>query len=330
MITIMDSSGSTPRNSGARMLVLEDGCFLGTIGGGRIEGEAIERAKVILQTGGVEIKDYNLSSDAKSGMDMICGGRLTVLIERLSTTSGNRTFFNALWKTLQQRQPGRLMLGLAPGPAQQLEISRRLVADDGSILAETGWIDESVADWSKDVLESKQAGFFEIEGGFLYRESITLRPRLYLVGAGHVSQRTASLAGEIGFETVVMDDREEFANSLRFPKPICIKLLDTFKNCLNEESIGADCFIVIVTRGHLHDENVLRQALNTDADYIGMIGSRKKRDAIYRTLMSEGVLPSDLDRVYSPIGLPIGAETPGEIAVSIVSELIQVRSGVVS
>ncbi|HKJ64369.1 MAG TPA: XdhC family protein, partial [Desulfopila sp.] len=93
--------------------------------------------------------------------------------------------------------------------------------------------------------------------------------------------------------------------------------------------LGVDDYVVIVTRGHLHDRTVLAQALRTDAGYIGMIGSRRKRAAIYTTLKNDGFTDTDLARVHNPIGLPIGADTPEEIAVSIAAELIQVRADMV-
>jgi xanthine dehydrogenase accessory factor len=103
-------------------------------------------------------------------------------------------------------------------------------------------------------------------------------------------------------------------------------VLENFDGCLT--ALGPDDYVVIVTRGHLHDRDVLAQALRTDAGYIGMIGSRSKRDAVYRSLLESGYTQADLDRVFCPIGLGIGADTPEEIAVSIVGEMIRVRAGV--
>jgi len=123
----------------------------------------------------------------------------------------------------------------------------------------------------------------------------------------------------------VIDDRTEFANAKRFPLAREIRVIESFADCIGD--LGGDDFLVIVTRGHLHDRDVLAQGLRTRAGYIGMIGSRRKRAAIYASLKNDGFTDADLARVHSPIGLPIAADTPEEIAVSIAAELIRVRAG---
>ncbi len=133
-----------------------------------------------------------------------------------------------------------------------------------------------------------------------------------------------------GFRTVVLDDRAEFANRERFPGADRIVLLDAWDRALEGQDAGPEGFLVIMTRGHAFDRDVLRQALRTTASYIGMISSRRKRDAIFAALREEGFTEEDLKRVYAPIGLPIGAETPEEIAVSIAAELIRHRAGIES
>jgi len=105
-------------------------------------------------------------------------------------------------------------------------------------------------------------------------------------------------------------------------------VLFSFEQAFASLEMDSDSYVVIVTRGHLHDKTVLEQALRTKAGYIGMIGSRRKRDMVYQTLLSEGFTQEDIDRVHCPIGLNIGGETPEEIAVSIVAELIKARSGI--
>ena len=149
--------------------------------------------------------------------------------------------------------------------------------------------------------------------------------RLHLVGAGHVALATAQLAAFVGFEVVVMDDRAEFANTARYPQAREVRVLDTFGDCLAD--LGPDDYVIIVTRGHMHDRDVLAQALRTRAGYVGMIGSRRKRDSIYTSLRGEGFTEADFNRVHCPIGIAIGADTPEEIALCIVAELVQIRAG---
>jgi xanthine dehydrogenase accessory factor len=148
----------------------------------------------------------------------------------------------------------------------------------------------------------------------------------YIFGAGHVSQCLAPLCHLVGFITVVLDDRHQYANSQRFPTAGRTIVVDSFGDAFRTLTIREDSYVVIVTRGHAHDRTVLAQALRTDAGYIGMIGSVHKRDVVYRALAERGFGSRDFARVHSPIGLAIGAESPEEIAVSIVAEMVQVRA----
>ena len=163
-------------------------------------------------------------------------------------------------------------------------------------------------------------------GGSLevFVEPVTPLPRLYIFGAGHVGLAVHKVASLAGFETVIVDDREQFANRERFPEALDIHSgeMDEIMLKLTPDDSS---YLVIVTRGHRHDLQVLRWALDTPSHYIGMIGSGRKVLAIYQQLEAEGVPTEGLKRVYAPIGLDIQAATPEEIGISIVAELIAIR-----
>jgi xanthine dehydrogenase accessory factor len=160
----------------------------------------------------------------------------------------------------------------------------------------------------------------------LFVEPILADPVLYIFGGGHVSAQIIPLASRVGFKVEVIDDRPEFADPAKFPNAARVHQ-HPFEGVLGRIPVDESSYLVIVTRGHIHDKTVLEQCLRTKAKYIGMIGSRRKKAMIYEKLLEEGFTRSDLDRVHAPIGLDIGAETPEEIAVSIVAELIRVRAG---
>ncbi len=164
----------------------------------------------------------------------------------------------------------------------------------------------------------------DYQGREIFVEPLVHPGTVHLAGAGHVALAVAKLAAFVGFDCIVMDDRAEFANEDRYPEAKEVRVLQSFARCL--ENLGQDDYVVIVTRGHLHDRDVLAQALRTKAGYIGMIGSRRKRAAVYESLREEGVTDADLARVHCPIGLAIDADTPEEIALSIVAEMVQVRA----
>ena len=170
----------------------------------------------------------------------------------------------------------------------------------------------------------KDAGGEQVE---FYAEPIMSEPSLYVFGGGHVSLQIVPMAALVGFNVVVIDDRPEFADTKNFPEAMSVHEYP-FEGVFDRLPIDQSSYIVIVTRGHLHDRTVLTQSLKSQARYIGMIGSRRKTAIVFKKLLEEGFTQADLDRVYSPIGIDIQAETPEEIAVSIVAELIKVRAKV--
>jgi xanthine dehydrogenase accessory factor len=155
-----------------------------------------------------------------------------------------------------------------------------------------------------------------------------LQPKeeVLIFGAGHIAACVSKLAKMVGFKVTVIDDRKEFANQDKFPEVDEIIAEDTEK-ALNHLETTPSTYIIIVTRGHLKDEEVLGPVIRTNAAYIGMIGSRKKNATVFQHLEEQGVSTQELKKVHAPIGIDIGAQTPEEIAVSIIAEIIQVRRG---
>ena len=156
-------------------------------------------------------------------------------------------------------------------------------------------------------------------------ESVAPAARLVIFGGGHLSGEIVPLAKRVHFHVTVVDDRPIFANRDRFPEADEV-LMSEFEDAFERIAIDDNTFVVIVTRGHLHDRLCLEKSLATDAAYIGMIGSKAKIKKTYDALVEEGVERERLERVHSPIGLFIHARLPEEIAVSIVAELIEERN----
>jgi xanthine dehydrogenase accessory factor len=160
----------------------------------------------------------------------------------------------------------------------------------------------------------------------VFVDVIAPRPTLLVVGAGHVAMPVAELGDRCGFRVVVLDDRPEMVSEARFPHA-AERISGEIVPRLNELDLTPQWYVVIVTRGHAHDQEALRAVVGSQAAYVGMIGSRRKVRTTYDRLMAEGVPASLLERVHSPIGLDIGAQTPAEIAVSILAEIIWLRKG---
>ena len=172
-------------------------------------------------------------------------------------------------------------------------------------------------------LQRAEAG----QDGFEVMIEVTERPAtLLIVGGGHVGQSIATIGAHVGFSVAVLDDREAFANQERFPmadRVICGDFAEELRRFL----IDANTYIVLVSRGHKQDELSLREVVSSEAAYVGMIGSRRRVGTVLTHLAREGLDRQALERVHTPIGLDIAAETPEEIAVSIIAEIVSVRRG---
>ena len=326
LATILSQEGSTPRTT-AKMAIRRDGKIQGTIGGGQLEARVIAAAPAAFLSRQSQILSFDLSGQDAYSKDMICGGRLEVLLEPIDADPDTLRLLETFKQALETGEKSLLISPLDSEGRALLGSERILIRADGTVYqASSAPLD--VLNRIQEEARGTRYPLLVSAGGHRFLVEPSLPPgTVYVLGAGHVGQQTALLASLVGFRTVVMDDREEYANRQRFPRADEIRVLPSFEGSLSGLEITQDSYLVIVTRGHLHDRLVLGQALKTEAGYIGMIGSRRKRDAIYEALAAEGFRREDMERVYSPIGLSIGAETPEEIAVSIVSELIKVRSG---
>jgi len=158
----------------------------------------------------------------------------------------------------------------------------------------------------------------------VFIDVIQPKEEVLIFGAGHIAVYVSKLMKMIGFKVTVIDDREEFANKERFPESDEI-IIESIDKALQHIKITPSTYIIIVTRGHLQDQEVLASVIESDAAYIGMIGSRKKNATVFQYLEEQGVSAQELKKVHAPIGIDIGAQTPEEIAVSIIAEIIEVR-----
>ena len=165
----------------------------------------------------------------------------------------------------------------------------------------------------------------EIDGARFYAEQFSYDGKVYIFGGGHLAQELVPVLSHLGFRCIVSDDREEFTKPELFPGAEEIRLID-FGKLEETFTIHPEDYIVVVTRGHLCDTDAERFGLKTPAGYIGVVGSRKKTKFVTDKLLAEGFTEEQLARVTAPIGIEIGSETPAEIAISIVAQLIEVRS----
>lgn len=246
----------------------------------------------------------------------------------------------AFTRAVNRSEPAALVTVVrANGPDAPALSSRMLVQADGSVLGELGgaYAAEVLADARQALRQGQSDSFLypkvrsrtraaEESADFEVYVEVVKPPVLLIVGGGHVGGCVAKLGKYVGFQVAVLDDRPDFANAERFPDADQI-ICDDFIPALERFPIDETTYIVVVTRGHKHDEAAVRTVVQSPAAYIGMIGSRRRAGAVMKLIRDSGVPAETLARVRTPIGLDIGAETPEEIAVSIVGELLTVRLG---
>ena len=314
LMLVVEQDGPVPAGQSAMMLVTARGDTSGTIGGGAPEYEALALARQCLADGRARLFRLHLTMEA----GLLCGGRMSVLIVPLGPDAGPAgNFFGRAGECLRDGAPVSLRIQCHDEPDSAGAPGRPEGAGASPVRV------LKTVDWSLCSPPPLSAPRPAASDAFIF--TLTPPPRLLVFGAGHIAAALAPMALAAGFRVTVLDDRpERFAAGL-FPETVATRVLPSFAGCLAGPDADAATFLLIATYGHRHDRVVLEQALATTAAYIGMVGSRRKRAALSGDLLRAGWTPADLDRVDSPAGLPIGAETPAEIAVSILARMIAVR-----
>ena len=327
LITVIRANGSTPRGAGTKMLVNYEGIAIGTIGGGCPEAEAWDEAKFIAKNGGQNILEVNLANSGDiikdGGEAMICGGHLQVFIEHMGTNSPQTPQLLKALDLLLDKNKVIVSLTCVDSELEEKIGERYLFVKEGNEL----WaLSESVKDelysLARETANSGQAQIFEAEGERFFAETFAPSRRMYIAGAGHVSRPLSLLAHMCGFQVTVNDDRPEYATHKYLPEGVQISSLPFSQFFASiRDSLGKDCAVILVTRGHKHDEECLRSLIDVELGYLGMIGSKRRTILVEKRLLDEGVDPTWVEKIHAPIGLDTGGDTPEEIAVSIMAEV---------
>ena len=315
LATILDKQGSLSRSDDVKMIIRSDGSIIGTI------GDSLERYAVSLSKAAMQSKQTVIQSLVDDYR-----GKGDLLIEFIDANDENNLLlYNATVDVMNQKEKAWLITMLSNKTGTSNYIRQQcLIKQDKTIIGKINC--------DQYILEKLIAGPAKIS---IHTEAFdnqkfiveSLRPTgtVYIFGAGHLSSRIAPLCETVGFRTVVLDDSTEYASRGRFTESTKLMVIESF-NKLPTLEINKDSYVVIVTRGHLHDRSVLEQVLRRNSGYIGMIGSSSKREQVFNEMINRGFKREELDVVYSPIGTNIAAETPEELAISIVGELIKVRA----
>ncbi len=339
LATVINVRGSTPRETGAKMIIREDG-QVGTIGGGCGEAEVFRKARLLLSEGeGTRLAEVDLTGDFDQQEIGTCGGIMDVFIDLWAPV--DLPLARKLADSAAHNLPAALLTVIASGARSEAPVGAKMVIDPlgSEVGAQLSGLQETALKQLGARASDAVAGLLEIDraGGLkpvthledngsprLFIDPITGAQRLIIVGAGHIAQPLCELGAMLGFHVTVIDDRASFANRERFPRADLI-IAKPFTAAIEGLQLDRHCFLISVTRGHAFDEEVVRAALKQPGCFVGMIGSRRRSRAMLGRLAEDGIDPALLDQIHAPLGLDIGAETPEEIAISIIAEIVRER-----
>ena len=299
------------------MAVFADGSTTGTVGGGAVEFESIKLAKQALVEQTTFTHGFNLSPNQTADIGMICGGQVAVYFQFLKGGM-DRTIelFSNIRGLFTQRKNTWLVTQISDGGIRGMGLYSR---EEG-----LRFMEDDTDEWDMLPLARPRAILKKGEPSY-YVEPLTTAGSVYIFGGGHVAQELVPVLARVGFAPIVFEDRPEFARRELFSEA-ADTVVGSFSDIGSYLSVTPDDYVVIMTRGHQADFEVLKQALLTRATYVGVIGSRSKIATTNKRLLEAGIPESELSRIHAPIGLPILGETPAEIAISIAAELILHRA----
>jgi xanthine dehydrogenase accessory factor len=315
LATIVWAKGSTPAPVQSKMLLdIEGNRIAGTIGGGCVEDAIMQRTAALQDKLSCVIMDFELNDDeAESGL--ICGGTLKVLLEPIMHSDLE------IYTLVSERYGTGLDSIVFAEIHSDGKISHSIFNERGTLLLGNPAHHSVIP---STIYEKYEPIFKNIDGTNYLVEPIEGKTPLYIFGGGHVGKAIAKLSSIAGFNVTIVDDRIEFAHPDMQPdanETICI----SFRNLSGHIKISKSAFAVIVTRGHHYDELVLEQVLQSEAKYIGMIGSKTKVMVTFQQLVEKGVRKEEFERIFAPIGLDIGSVSVEEIAISVVAEMIKIK-----
>ncbi len=329
--TVTETQGSTPQKAGSSALLNKTGLIAGTVGGGVVEHEIRMKSADVIQSKTSCYCRFNLVNDITNEEAAICGGGMNIILD--ASPQKHKAVFESVLKSCENRIPGVLVTLCESGPECEFCIQRMWITKDNFTFFSKQFNSE-IKLAIKNMLDNPVQGEFkefvfhtspDFEDNFIFLESVVPLPRLIIAGAGHVGKALSHFGKLLDFEIIVWDDREEYANKNNLPdanKILNGELQDSMKGIVADK----ETYIVIVTRGHKNDAEVLKLFIDSGAGYIGMIGSKRKVAQVREKFINEGwATPEKWTKIYTPIGLDIHSKTVQEIALSIAAQMVKVR-----
>jgi xanthine dehydrogenase accessory factor len=307
LATVVDTWGSAPVGVGSQMVIGADGRFQGSVSGGCVEGEVIAEAEEILENGTAKTLPFGVADETAWRVGLPCGGQIRVFIERLEKDHDTTLLDRAL-----AAREGRRGLVVRT----RLTDGNREVFERNSPNLEPAIAERFV---------SGECSLEETPNGEVFLHALLPAARILIIGATHIGQVLAELVKLAGYEVTVIDPRTAFAAERRFPG---IKLITAWPQDVIP-GLGLDPYTAVVALSHVGhiDDEALKLALRADCLYVGALGSQRNHAKRSARLMAAGFTDAEIKRIHCPIGLNIGAQSPAEIAIAIMAELVLALRG---
>jgi xanthine dehydrogenase accessory factor len=312
--TVVKTWGSAPRPVGSKLIITHSGSIAGSVSGGCVEGAVIDEGISVLDTGKPSLLTFQVADEEAWDVGLPCGGTIQVFVEPFSALDG---IYGSLKQHLENRVP-IAVAGTLKGPPEY--INRKLIVLEGGhiegdliIPAQTTLI----VNTALEMLGKETGGILDLKEASLFIEVYPPTPRMIIIGAVHIAEKLVSIARTVGFDTIVVDPRRAFLTRERFPH--ASKMVQEWPSeALPGIVLNNSAYIVVLSHDPKLDDPALQVALRSKAHYVGALGSRRLRAA--------GLTDEQIARLHAPIGLDIRARLPGEIALSIMAEVIKIRN----
>jgi xanthine dehydrogenase accessory factor len=336
LLVVAQSSGSSPGRHGYKMAVAESGELIGSIGGGVMEVNLVEESRRLLSlppavAGGSWEQVHR--PDVANASGMICSGKQTVIFRLL--TRNDASTVDDIVTALERRAPTSLRI--TSGMFELTNAKTPPVTAGGSDSRRRFSTSDSVFQNPKsEIPDPKSEGppgtaggtdFRVTDDSFLYTETLAFKNNLYILGGGHCALALSELMSKMDFHISIIDDRPELNTIEKNRYAHEIKIVDSYERISDYVSSGQRAYVVVMTLGYKTDGQVVRSLIDVEFKYFGVLGSKAKMATMLAALRKEGIPKEKLDRIRTPIGLPINSRTPEEIAVSIAAEIILVKNG---
>ena len=321
--TVVETWGSAPRPVGSKMVTTVEGNIAGSVSAGCVEGAVIQESEGVMKSSQPRLIEFGVADETAWEVGLACGGKIKVFIEPGWS-------LDSIYEDLRSDLYGAVpfvTLTYLEGPPELIN-KKLLIKADGTRVGNLSIPEgsQSAFDYAIEFLENEKSGTVSLpEGSLLFIESYPLPPKLIIIGAVHLAEPLITMANTLGFETILIDPREAFATNERFPH--VDKLIQEWpQDVLNDFSLDKSAYIVVLTHDPKLDDPALLVALESQARYVGALGSRRTNRKRMERLLKAGLSEDQISRLHAPIGLDLGGRSSSEIAVSIMAEIIKVRN----